>query len=1695
MEHSKVNQSKTNTSFSPAAQVQEKAQKESVQPQMVIQPKLKVGAPDDVYEKEADSMADKVMRMPVNATIQRKCADCEKEKPNVQTMPFIQRKGMEEDKEKVQSKEEEKEKLNKKLLLHKKVTEEKEKIHAKKEEEKDKLNTKPLIQRKAEEEDKEKIQSKEKEEEKLNTKPLIQRKAKEEDKEKIQSKEKEEDKLHTKPFIQRKAKEEDKEKIQSKEKEEDKLHTKPFIQRKAEEEEKVQAKSWATTSFIQHQKNNENITQGDLSKQILSSKGIGNSLPTQTLNFMQSRFGRDFGNVKIHTDTQATQMAQAINAQAFTVGKDIYFNEGKFQTDNSDGKKLLAHELTHVVQQTQTPSIHLQNNTSSLDQQGNTLQEEKSDHMQTDLTGSDNSSISKKSSFVNHAPILRKEEDKDILLGMNKDREVNPQIEKEIRATEGRGAKIPEDKLFYLQQIFGEVDFSTVRIHTDANAVQFCQILGARAFTLGRNIYFNRGEYNPDSTEGMRLLVHELTHTIHQRAVIMRYFSEAHTDTLMGFSINDVTSALGIDLNKIIDNIPGYSLLTFALSYDIIRNKDVERNAHNLIKGLMGVVPGGNILYEKLNEYGIIQKAYDWVSGELGRLNITFTRIQQVFQGALNKLQLEFKDKGFWEIAKDAVKGNLGELINKAITIFREEFASLITDINNFASSAIDQLIKFVTETLGIPLVNYLEKNSPAYKLATKVLHRKFPLQDRVEASTAEILEDFLILIGKKTEVEQMKQRGTLQEAADWIDTQIGRFNGLIDRFLAIIQKVWDSFSLTSLSDIFGKFAEIINEFGALFKDFLAFAKDVAKKVLELVKKALLNWLKEVAQQTRGYKLLSVILGKDPITQVVVPRTAVNFVGGFIELIAGKEKFDQLNQTGTIEKLGGKVDKVIEDMGISWAFIRDTFIQIWNSFTIDDLLRPLEAFERVLNKFAEPIKRILTFAIEVVKMVIMVILELMKFPIDLIQSIIANVIQAFEIIKKDPVQFLLNLLKAVKLGFENFFNNFLKHLLKGLQTWLFGVVGEAGIKPPTDITFKSILGMALDVLGISVDNILKRLELKIGKEKVDKIRKVLDTLTGIWKFVKDVMERGPIAIWEYVQEKISDLWNVVVDAVKSYLTEKLIEKAIAKVLSMLDPTGIMAVVNSAIAFYSAVESFIEKLREILEIVNSFVKGVLEIAQGNIQNAANFLENALADGIPVAIGFLANQVGLGKLSKKISELIEKAQAKVNEGIDWLIDKALAAGTAFLEMLGLGGKDGKKKDGEEIGKVINFKVGKESHKIWIIQKGKDAVVMMASKEKPLTEKLKDYIDMANKIEEKEKQAKVLSLIKQAQQKLNTLDKDADNLAKKKDKPDTKPEEITKDDVTIENEEDGLMPIITQIEEELGVEDSLQIILNIKEKCTDEDEDQHTLYFEGKDESAELMIQSTPQLVHDLINNISETQTSKEGKEAAKKINEILKKIYKLKKQIKSSAEKNKDKNKEIIGKIKDEVKNLGKEFKKVDLKDKKDKMDEVKLNFSKDFIKEYKESEILNKHLKLQLNEQVEALRDMTIAKWLSNRYAFEQKGRIPDSELRKRILNDINQIPSSSKDSEEYENFVKDNKKKLKKEDIEKMWELRMAATHRLDQVAGGDHYEFSGVGVHAINSAIGYQWPSKIEDIVKAVEKVNPKVYEGTKMNVKLNIK
>jgi hypothetical protein len=141
----------------------------------------------------------------------------------------------------------------------------------------------------------------------------------------------------------------------------------PFIQRKGScscgeyDDDHVHLKPLANQIKPFIQSKNDGVVSDGVASKIRSTKGGGSPINGYAKSYMETRFGADFSDVKIHTGDESVQLSRNLNAKAFTVGNDIYFNKDQYQPETDKGKHLLAHELTHVVQQGGSKSINSKN--------------------------------------------------------------------------------------------------------------------------------------------------------------------------------------------------------------------------------------------------------------------------------------------------------------------------------------------------------------------------------------------------------------------------------------------------------------------------------------------------------------------------------------------------------------------------------------------------------------------------------------------------------------------------------------------------------------------------------------------------------------------------------------------------------------------------------------------------------------------------------------------------------------------------------------------------------------------------------------------------------------------------------------------------------------------------------------------------------------------------------------------------------------------------------------------------------------------------------------------------------------------------------------------------------------------------------------------------------------------------------------
>jgi len=278
-------------------------------------------------------------------------------------------------------------------------------------------------------------------------------------------------------------------------------------------------------------------------------------------------------------------------------------------------------------------------------------------------------------------------------------------------------------------------------------------------------------------------------------------------------------------------------------------------------------------------------------------------------------------------------------------------------------------------------------------------------------------------------------------------------------------------------------------------------------------------------------------------------------------------------------------------------------------------------------------------------------LEKFGYSLSDIEAIISRGAAVLKAIFTKPIVFVKNLMNAAILGFQNFGKNFLKHLQDALFEWLTGSL--EGLVLPTTWDFQGVIGVALQMIGISYQNVRRHLVNEVGETAVSAMEKG-------FTLVKTLVTEGPMAAWEQLKDMAADMRDAFIDAVKDFIKTKIIEQAIQWVVSLFLPAA--GIIKAIIGIYDTVVFFIQKAKQIATMVSDFLGSIGEIASGNIGAAATAMENGLARGLTLVISFLAQLLHLNGITAKIRDAIQKIRSKVDGVLakvaKWIAGKAKA-----------------------------------------------------------------------------------------------------------------------------------------------------------------------------------------------------------------------------------------------------------------------------------------------------------------------------------------------------------------------------------------------------------------------------------------------------
>jgi outer membrane protein OmpA-like peptidoglycan-associated protein len=884
-----------------------------------------------------------------------------------------------------------------------------------------------------------------------------------------------------------------------------------------------------------------------------------------------------------------------------------------------------------------------------------------------------------------------------------------------LSQSKGRGQPLSKQSRAEMEPAFG-ADFGAVRVHTGDEAHSLANRASALAFAHGGDIYFGRGQFQPDTTPGRRLLAHELTHVVQQGGAVQRspiqrspFASSLAQRSNHARAPPQISSAepqvqrlgwsdIKEEINFYAELIHGYTLMTVLVGYNPILDEEVEWTPNNFFRGAAGLIPFGTLIFDKLDEAGVIDSVFAWITSQIDAYNLTLARVDSLFSQAWD--QMDF-------VRLDPVDYNVG--------VVRSTFSGILSDVAVFASACIDKLIE-VFKGLAIKAVRALfGAIAPVYDLICQVLGQDPLTGETREWNTADFLRSVLRLFGFENHLAKMEETGQVEKAAAWIEMQVGLLVAAYGGLIFGVIDLWTSLTLEKFvhpDELLSKTLSIVLTYVG---NLAQFAFNLASKVLELIKEALITLLKAHVHKVPGYPLFTVVLGMDPVTGEEVPRTPENFLKGFLSFVPkGIETYENIKASGALPKAMEWLLSLINELGLSPSHLLERFLTLWHSFSIDDLMNPIGAYIRIAEAY-------LSYVADVMMLVLRVywkVLEIMF--VFLLGPGAARVVAAlkqgentFRLIIEDPVGFFGNLLAAIGKGIKQFGSNIWKHIQGGLIGWMLGSLQGAGIEMPEKFDLQGVVSIVMQLLGLTYRQIRPILVKRLGENVVENLEKTFE-------FLRLFLTEGFAGVWRQFLEWVGDLKGIVIQAVTEWVVTKIVMVGLSKLATLWNPVG--WAVEAVLAIYYTIMFFIERMEQILDFVEAVIQSINNIATGKLQQAADYVENAMARTIPVIISFCTSLIGLGGISSKIRGVIQKIQDKVHKAIDKMIEWIVKQAGALIKK----GKAGVETVTAALGKWFGFektfkiKSGTQ-HSVKFQKSGEKIEIVMASS---LWQRIKDW-----------------------------------------------------------------------------------------------------------------------------------------------------------------------------------------------------------------------------------------------------------------------------------------------------------------------------------------------------------------------------------
>ncbi len=1118
------------------------------------------------------------------------------------------------------------------------------------------------------------------------------------------SKQPEEDKLNQKPMLQFST--EPEEEVQTS------LEEEPELQKQADEEPEIQAQP-AEEDEIQASTEPDGIqamggdgaVSPDFESKLSTAKSGGSPLPQSTISQVEPHVNADLSGVRVHTDSNAAQLNQSLGAQAFANQNHIFFNEGKYNPGTTAGDHLIAHEATHTVQQgaslkkkpvEEEAPDELQ---MATDEAANETKQaatappsaappaDASPNANTATGGSDSGSGTNGIQNTGQAPANDNGSAQTNNVSANPPansgsgdalaQQPQEDLQKENPITQ-RAASYKEEEVAEVKALGMEGNSEqAMASFTGAGASQVAMAFPTMGDTLNQKL---GAEKQTAATEAPKLTA-GTTGVKDQK-------SKKANEPGGGKSadLKDGITEAEPGQQQLEPHQEGAPLPTYKEDKRLDEGKPAKEESGGFFSWL----------FDKFkNLMGGINTQDKGLNTQAGAAPKLDTKGKANPQRAENQSK-EGKDQVNKEKqeAANEINNNPGQ--QNVQPLFFEEPKEVVIDatLQSTATTSEDQsmadfvhlpLPESVRTQTDLDLAPRMEKTLAKPRQETKAAAQKRDTekqaaindkQAEVEKMNKDAEKEQQNLVNENRQAIAAEQKRGVDEA----ETQMNAFSTEADKEKGRANKDVNERIKNDQAEGEKKLKAAEGEAATKKKE----GEDQAKAEKEAAKKNSKDkswWGKFKDAVSSAVSWVTEKIGK--IFDAI--RKAVKFIidkakKAALALIEAGRKWiiDKLDKFGSWLK--EKANKYLKHFPALRkrvnAFIDKTVDgakKLVNKVA-DGLKKGVEALAdalgKAINSVLSAFEGVLTAAVqfagamlkgdfaEALKIAFMATCKVAGIDPNPILNFINKAGETIGLIFKNPAAFFGNVAGGVKLGIDQFVKNIKKHLISGLISWLTGAMSDVPIQLPEKFDLKGIFSLVMQILGLTYDRIRAKVVKRIGP----KGEQVVSGMEKTFQFVKDLITKGPIALWERIKDKFNEIKEMAMEKIRNLVTIEVVKAGIKWLIGLLNPAS--AIVKAVLMLYDFVMFLIERKDQIVGFVTAIFDTVGPLARGQIKKAGNAVEGAMGRGVPVILGLLANLAGLGGIGKSVSKVIKTIQKPVDKVVDpvinWLVDKGKKLG---------------------------------------------------------------------------------------------------------------------------------------------------------------------------------------------------------------------------------------------------------------------------------------------------------------------------------------------------------------------------------------------------------------------------------------------------